>query len=97
MSIFYLIFVSSYESPKWWPGWILIGPWITATLAFIDFGIIPCISIINFGVNSEYFKTSVYGNYLALNLVISIAIMCWAPFTLRHAVKHTYGKIVEHR
>ena len=92
-----MIFVSAYQSPSWFKGWILIGPWITGSLATIDFIIIPCISIINFGSNHAVWHTSVYGNYLALNLVISIFIMCWAPFTLRHAVKFTYEKILDHR
>jgi hypothetical protein len=64
-----------------------IGPFIHATLAVCDFVIIPIISVCRIAINWQLVSASIYGDYLALNLIISVVIMCWAPFTLVHAVK----------
>jgi hypothetical protein len=95
LTIFYLIFVSCYHAPKWWPGYIKVGPYIHATLGIIDFLIIPTLTISNFATNWTLFKTSQFGYYLALNLIISISVMIWAPFTLSYAVKHTLEMIAK--
>lgn len=88
ITLFYLIFVSCFHSPKWWPNYIYFGPVIHGLIAIVDFLIIPTVTICNFASNWILFSQSLYGNYLALNLVISIVVMGWAPFTLTHAIKH---------
>jgi hypothetical protein len=65
IAIFYLVFVSSRKSPKWWKSYILWSRLIHGSLALLNFIVIPIFTIANVFANWDLINSAKTGNFIA--------------------------------
>jgi hypothetical protein len=83
VTIFYLVFVSFWKSPTWWKSYILVGPWIHLFFTATDFILIPICNIIAVFMKIEWVFNSKFGDFIALQGLLAVAILIWFGWQLQ--------------